>query len=340
MKLTCNICCKQTISSLGKIEGFRAETFYEVFGCSFCGTNFTLPKEPDKKIYEAIYKNIDSIPGYSRYSQYAQQILKEKDPINYLIHLEDSYWGIYQTILAEATSSREDTLIWEVGCGQGYLTYGLSNAGFNAIGLDISESAVTIAKQRYGNLYFCEEVKTLFTKTNERPSFIILSEVIEHIEDPVSFISELMTYLKPSGAIIITTPNKANNKSIWDTELPPVHLWWFTKKGLEMLGESLSCEVLFTNLNEFYNQKLCFRKIIDNDLNQRIPILDKEYSLIKSNKKLKSRFISALKLILKNIIPNLIIIQIQRKIAFYRNLEALTSSSEPSTLCVMYRYKK
>ena len=335
--ITCKICGAPSINSLGEIEGYRADTFFDVVGCSVCGTNSVLPTESDEKVYEVIYNNVASIPGYSRYLHYARQVLKEKDPLRYLMNCEDCYWGVGQAILTETQDRRTESLIWEVGCGQGYLTYALVKAGFNAIGLDISETAVASARNRYGNFYFCEEAKTFFMKTKERPSFIILTEVIEHLSDPISCISELMNYLRPGGAILVTTPNKAvcPPSVIWDTELPPVHLWWFTAKGLEMLGKKLSCQVTFVNLDEFYSQNLRFIKITVDDLHRRSPFLDNEYNCITRVDQEAAGFASIMKSGIKRLIPRNLLRQLQLIRAAHSGFEECTAST-PTTLCAIY----
>jgi len=341
MELTCKICGSQLINKLGEIEGYRTGTYFDVMGCNACESNFVLPCEPDDKVYEAIYKNVAVVPGYSRYLQYTRQILKEKDPLNYLMNCEDCYWGIAQIVLAEINSKKTKNLIWEVGCGQGYLTYALVKAGINAIGLDVSETAVALASQRYGDYFFCEEAKTFFMRTKERPSIIILSEVIEHLPDPVSFLSELMSYLQPDGAIIITTPNKdaCQAGSIWDTELPPVHLWWFTAKGLEALGERLTCRAVFTNFDKFYSENLRFTAASDTEVQQRLPILDKEYRVIACGEQRASVFTSNMRLILKRVIPRNMLRKIQLKKAQRKGLSEILASN-PTSLCVMYKAVK
>jgi SAM-dependent methyltransferase len=337
LKSTCKICGSPSIRSLGEIEGYRADTFFEVMECSVCGTNFASPAEPDEKIYEAIYKNVATVPGYSRYLRYARQVVKEKDPLHYLMNCEDCYWGITQTLLAETRGRRSENLIWEIGCGQGYLTYALVRAGFNAIGMDLSETAVASARRRYGNLFFCEEAKTFFMKTKVRPSFIILSEVIEHLPDPVLFISELMDYLKPGGAIIVTTPNKAFCPPgvIWNTEPPPVHFWWFTAKGLEAIGEKLSCRVVFAKLDEFYSENVCFRKVAGGDLYRRAPVLDNEYRVITPAARETVGIASILKSILKRVLPRNALRQIRIKRAALSGLVECTAAT-PITLCAIY----
>lgn len=172
MKPICNICNSPSVSFLERIEGYRVNTYFDVMTCSACNSSFAFPCLADEKIYEAIYKNVEMVPGYSRYYQCARQILNEKDPLNYLANLDDCYWGIIETVLAESKIKKDNSLVLEIGCGQGYLTYALVRAGFNAVGLDVSESAVALARERYGEYYFCEEISKYFYRTNERPSII------------------------------------------------------------------------------------------------------------------------------------------------------------------------
>lgn len=341
MELTCKICGALSISKQGEIEGYRADTYFDVMRCNTCECNFVLPCEPDDKVYEAIYKNVSVVPGYSRYLQYARQILKEKYPLNYLMNSEDCYWGIAQTVLTEINSKKTKSLIWEVGCGQGYFTYALVKSGFNAIGLDVSETAVNLANQRYGNYYFCEDAKKYFTRTKERPSIIILSEVVEHLADPVSFIMELMSYLEPDGALIITTPNKDSCRSggIWETELPPVHLWWFTAKGLKAIGERLSCRTVFASFDKFYSNNLLFTAAAGTQVQQHLPTFDKKYSIIVRNSQASSAFISSLKSILKRLFPREMLRKIQLKNAKRNGLSEILASN-PASLCVMYKAEK
>ena len=337
LKLICKICNTPSVSSLGEIEGYRADTYFDVLACSVCGSNF-VNADSDDKIYEAIYKNVTEVPGYARYFHYARQVLKEKNPLYYLMNCEDCYWGIVQSILAETGGNRAKNMIWEVGCGQGYLTYALMKAGFNAIGLDISESAIALARQRYGNYYFCGDVKSYSIEMNKRPNYIILSEVIEHLSDPVAFLAELKDCLQPGGAIIVTTPNKSicSLKTIWDTELPPIHLWWFTEEGLEALGKSLSCQVQFSNMDEFYIRNVRFKKNSDDYTCRRKPILNKEYRVILRPTSPSPPLNLMLKSVLMYVLPKKIYRKIQIKMAERSGFEVCTGST-PMSLCATFK---
>src|SRR5262249_28047649 len=117
-----------------------------------------------------------------------------------------------------------------------------------------------------------------------------------------------------------------------DTELPPVHLWWFTAKGLEVLGHNLKCRVVFVNLEDFYRHNLCFKAIKSDVCHRRAPVLDEEYN-INPQIVLKSNVTaSIIKGLVKNIMPRFVLRQIQLKKAALSGLEVCTASTA-MTLC-------
>ncbi|WP_445627559.1 methyltransferase domain-containing protein [Nostoc sp. DSM 114167] len=79
--------------------------------------------------------------------------------------------------------------------------------------------------------------------------YILLHEVIEHVEDPNILLSKLNSLLSPSGYILIATPNAANinlNRSDLADHYNPVHVPYhihiYTHEILESLGTSQGWE--------------------------------------------------------------------------------------------------
>jgi SAM-dependent methyltransferase len=73
--------------------------------------------------------------------------------------------------------------------------------------------------------------------------YILLQDVIEHVEDPHALLSELDALLAPGGHILIGTPNAANidlnqpSVSDYYNEVHvPYHLHLYTRSSLESLG--------------------------------------------------------------------------------------------------------
>jgi SAM-dependent methyltransferase len=150
-------------------------------------------------------------------------------------------------VLSENKLPIEHIRILEVGSGLGYLTYSLVKAGYDAKGLDISESAVKQASGRFGNYYLCGDVRQLAISDQGKYDYVISTEVIEHIDDPSGFMGAILSLLKPGGKAIITTPGKSAypDDIIWASDLPPVHLWWFSEESIKYIASQLNASVKF-----------------------------------------------------------------------------------------------
>lgn len=247
--MLCPLCGKKASKKWGQHPGYRKLESYRIFHCHRCCTAFCHPQHVPENLYEKIYENSSQLPGYNRYLHYAEQVLKEKDPLKYLSDAEDVYWAIQHYLDDESL----DKKILEIGCGQGYLTYALRCRGFNAIGLDISKRAVDSARKRYGDHYLCEDLIKYSQNNFCKYDTIIMTEVIEHIEDVKAFLKAIDLLLKPGGHLVLTTPNRSLYPVdvLWETEPPPVHLWWFSEKSIAYLAKRLSYRCRFIDFSAY-----------------------------------------------------------------------------------------
>jgi 2-polyprenyl-3-methyl-5-hydroxy-6-metoxy-1,4-benzoquinol methylase len=94
----------------------------------------------------------------------------------------------------------------DVGCGMGTYLVAAQRLGFDVIGFEPSADHAYVAKKHL-NLpviaaHFSRE------RVGDRTfDLIMLSHVIEHIYIPKVFLHELISVLKPGGALIVVTPN-------------------------------------------------------------------------------------------------------------------------------------
>lgn len=193
------------------------------------------------------------MPGYDRYLKYAQIVKDFPNPLDYLAGAENCYWGVRRA-LPLANEDGASTKVLEIGSGLGYLTYSLRRAGYDAVGLDISENAVKAARASFGDHYVCADV---FRYSQLHPgSFdvVIMTDVIEHIDRPVEFLGATRRLLKPGGRIVLTTPNKSfySAKVLWISDLPPVHCWWFSEQSMRYISKTLHTNIEFINFREYY----------------------------------------------------------------------------------------
>lgn len=264
---------------------------FEIYYCNTCNTSFSIPRVTDTNvIYDSIYNNKENIPVYDRYWKYSETIKNQKNPLNYLCKAEDTYWGIGNA-LNQIIKNRKTARILEVGSGLGYLTYALNIAGYDAFGLDISETAVQQAKLNFGNYYISDDLFNFAEKKATSFDVIILTEVIEHVNEPLDFINALLKLLKPNGHLVLTTPNKSFYPSdiLWDTENPPVHCWWFSEMSIINIANKLNAKILFIDFSSFYKERyaMCDLKILRNNP-LRMPILNKSGQVIRPNEQNQS----------------------------------------------------
>jgi SAM-dependent methyltransferase len=94
----------------------------------------------------------------------------------------------------------------DIGCGGGYFTNELNKAGANVIGIDYSKHAIEFAGKRFPSLQFREmSAYGLASFSPKSFDLVTLIDVIEHLGDPRTVISNVYTLLKPGGRLAIST---------------------------------------------------------------------------------------------------------------------------------------
>lgn len=273
----CPFCNGEAKLAYVGMKGYVEGEHFDIYVCGTCGVSSVDPLKTDEEVYEYIYKQAEIMPGYERYHRYAQLVKKVRNPLALLSNSESVYWSVAQSLKQYFPGSTNVSIL-EIGSGLGYLTYALNKAGYSAKGIDISEDAVSKANKRYGNYY---EYKNLFKiiEENERYDCVIMTEVIEHVEDPVSFIGAALKLLKSEGKLIVTTPNKnaTQQGTVWHSDFPPVHLWFFTEESVKHIADKFSKKCEFLDFSE-YSKKFyspMYTGTIE-DIQRNVPRLDRE----------------------------------------------------------------
>jgi 2-polyprenyl-3-methyl-5-hydroxy-6-metoxy-1,4-benzoquinol methylase len=94
--------------------------------------------------------------------------------------------------------------VLDFGCGVGDLGQFCKPGLY--LGFDIDQQSLTIARAKYPHLNFTDQLASS-KEAREKYDSIILSAVIEHLDDPSSLLIEMKKYLCQDGHIVITTPN-------------------------------------------------------------------------------------------------------------------------------------
>jgi 2-polyprenyl-3-methyl-5-hydroxy-6-metoxy-1,4-benzoquinol methylase len=140
-------------------------------------------------------------------------------------------------------SLRPPASLLDVGCGAGQFLLRATSAGFDAQGIDPDPQSVAFVLDdldltaRLGSLEVLGD--------DERFDVISMLGVLEHIADPVAFLTNASAHLSARGEVLVGVPNTASiNRRVsrlsqhdWDMLLEPGHLYHYSPRTLRLLGE-------------------------------------------------------------------------------------------------------
>lgn len=252
--MLCPLCGADAALAYAGLAGYQAPDRFDVYDCGVCGAEFSWPMPAGASIYEGIYRNIEKIPGYSRYLSYAENVSKQASPLDYLANKEESYWATAVSLRTLRERSGKQLKVLDVGSGMGYLTYALHRDGFNVKGVDLSREAVEMAESRFGRLFMCSALEDLSGQV-QGVDVVILNQLVEHVVDVKGLLENAAKLVSPSGRILVTTPNRSFSRhgAIWETDLPPVHYWWLSEKSFEYISGHLKFGLELFDFSDYYS---------------------------------------------------------------------------------------
>lgn len=126
----------------------------------------------------------------------------------YLKLSSDSWWYVTRNeviykIIKKYCPKNIPTVL-DAGCGFGILVKYLNDRGIRTTGIDNEQSFVDYAKRFDCDVRLCD-IEGRF-ELNQKYDVIVLSDVIEHVSDPVKLIKGLSEYLNEEGIFIIFCP--------------------------------------------------------------------------------------------------------------------------------------
>lgn len=127
----------------------------------------------------------------------------------------------------------EGKRILDVGCGDGALTYLLSQKGGFVIGVDSSDEAINFAKKKTGEIKNIEFIKaSVYYLPFKNGGFdcVVSSDVIEHLQEPRRMLNEIKRVFDEGGRLVITTPLRFTEEP-----LDKMHIHEFFESDLRRL---------------------------------------------------------------------------------------------------------
>lgn len=216
-----------------KIMSKREDEYLTIFKCSFCDN-----------VYLSEYESGFNESLYSYYN-------------NSLNKAEDEVYGDLNTqrivqLLNILKKETKGLRILDVGCGVGGIVKVANTLGWDALGIDVSKEAVEIAEKFNVNVkkidFFSPKIQS------KSKDVVIMSELIEHVPNPVDFLLRAEEILVPGGILYMTTPNwnsldRKILKEKWNA-IHSEHLTYFTVQTLSKMFDkhtNLECKNIKTS---------------------------------------------------------------------------------------------
>jgi SAM-dependent methyltransferase len=147
----------------------------------------------------------------------------------------------------------------DLGCGVGNFLAAARDAGFDVSGIELDQNALLFARKHYGLQNVSASSAEEFRAANRTERFDVVTffEVLEHQEDPQSFLNIAVDCLTRDGYIALSVPNRNRwQKGFESLDYPPNHLTRWSPTALRNLLERNGFEVL-----SMKEEPLCARRV-------------------------------------------------------------------------------
>ncbi|MBV8520039.1 MAG: class I SAM-dependent methyltransferase [Acidobacteria bacterium] len=115
-----------------------------------------------------------------------------------------------------AIISPEAKSILEFGCGEAPLGEALKRRQrCRVVGIELDAAAAAVAKKRIDAVYR-GDVRDIVAILDEQFEWIIGGDIVEHLDEPWSFLGELRRVSAPGGHLLLSIPNLANASVVSD----------------------------------------------------------------------------------------------------------------------------
>lgn len=134
-----------------------------------------------------------------------------------------------------------DVRVLEVGCSNGRnISDPLARFGYNVTGIDIHEESIEYARRATplpNARFICENLSDL--PSSEQFDIAVLSDVLEHVDDPAAICRGSIRHLAPDGFVLISIPNGFGPYELEQRFLKRSGLGWFLNAARRTIGRAL-----------------------------------------------------------------------------------------------------
>ena len=142
----------------------------------------------------------------------------------------------------------KDLRILDIGCGGGLLSEPMARLGATVVGADAAERNIPVAQihaeQSGLKIDYRHTSAEAIVQTGETFDVILNMEVVEHVADPLGFLTACKNLLKPNGLMLCSTINR-NPKSYLMAIIGAEHIMRWLPKGTHEWDKFITPDELF-----------------------------------------------------------------------------------------------
>ena len=128
-----------------------------------------------------------------------------KNNESYAEHLAAWNPALYAKYADTLKPAQPGARVLDVGCGVGQVVARLNEAGFEAYGVDVSQPNIERASKICPRCQLYDGKKLPFADSHF--ASVGALNVLEHVDEPEAFITDLVRVVAPGGRIVISSPN-------------------------------------------------------------------------------------------------------------------------------------
>ena len=219
-----------------KISFIERSGTYSIYKCQSCTLEFSHPMKGMSAHEYAASEGYDRLRMLGTNSQ--ESVL---------------WWGHKQFFkdVPKLPAHDHAVKLLDIGCGTGAFVDLALKKGYDSYGIDFDQVSVQVAwrtEKLRGRVFHTDKQETLECFDPLSFGIITFFEVLEHVEDPPLFLSQVQELLAPNGFIALCVPQadrwslKYHEREAAD--YPPHHLTRWTGKALKIFIEEAGFDIL------------------------------------------------------------------------------------------------
>lgn len=228
-KIVCPICQSE------KNKFFGEKNKYKLYRCIDCRLVFVWPIPGNlSTLYQEEYFKANEGGQEHGYTDYDQDKEKMKQVfVKYLERIEKLCGG---------------RKIFDVGAATGFFLVLAKERGWQTAGTEISRYAAKVAQTKGENVVYGRLPEI---KTDNKYDAVTMWDVLEHLDNPKEYVQAAGNLLLKGGLLVVNTIDKDSLwAKIWGKHwhliVPPEHLFYYSRKSLEILFETSGFKIIKT----------------------------------------------------------------------------------------------